>query len=551
MIVDSSELNDAQLANVDVCIIGAGAAGLTLACELDGTGLNVVLLEAGGVAHEPGLADYYTGTAAPPHPGLTEFRRLGLGGTTSLWGGRCIPLDPIDFERRDYVAHSGWPIGYDEVGRYYPRAMQYCDAGACDFTVAGSLKNPTPTVAGFDGRAVMFTDRIERYSLPTDFGRRYRRRIERSGNVTLVLHARCTRLRKRAGSQALESVELVDRAARVRRVQPRFAVLATGGIEVPRLLLNSDPDGALFGNGSDLVGRYYMCHFESTCGRLVANGAPVSFDFEKTRDGVYCRRRLGFAPATQREHRLLNGVYRLHFPDYSDPAHGSAVMSAIYLARATLPAEYRAVLRHNRHLGEGAALRPHLVNVARGLPQLARFAKDWLLKRQLARRKLPYTLIKNADGSFPIEFNSEQEPTPTNRIALLPESDRHGVRRVAVSWSIGAQEVEAACRSFILFRDTLQAGSSVSRLEFDAAQLAEQIRRAPPLGGHHIGTARMGATERQGVVGPDCSVFGVNNLFIASSAVFPTSGAANPTLTIVALALRLADHLKLMANPAA
>lgn len=547
MTLAALDLIDDQVLEARVCVVGAGAAGITLASELDGCGSSILLLEAGGLKPQADLADYYQGSATSPHADPTQFRRTIFGGTTGIWGGRCVALDPIDLQAREYVANSGWPIGFEELAKYYPAAMRYCDAGNFDFTLAGSLRKPTPTIAGFDGTGpdgsrIAMVDRIERYSLPTDFGSRYREKIRESRNVTALLGARCLRLIRAQGSDRLEAVEIVDRAGRRRRVRADMFVLATGGIEVPRLLLLSDPEGAGLGNRSDCVGRYYMCHFENTFGRIVPNGAEVAFQFERTTDGVYCRRQLRFTADAQQRHRLLNTAFRLHFPSYSDAAHGSAVMSGIYLAKSLLIPEYRTLLA----AGAEAPHSPtpaHIRNVLKGLPDLLRFSAEWLFRIQLAKRKLPYTLVPNADGTYPLEFNCEQTPLPSNRVTLAQEVDRHGLRRVNVAWRVSDEDADAACRAYLLLRDTLNR-SEACRLEFDETQLRERIGRSVPLGGHHIGTARMASTQRSGVVDENCAVFGVPNLYVASSAVFPTSSHANPTLTIVALALRLAAHLR-------
>src|ERR1700722_9951152 len=129
-----------------VCIIGAGAAGISLACELDGRGFDVLLMEAGGVASRVG--DFYEGSATPPHPHPRQFRRVGFGGTTGVWGGRCVPFDPIDFERRDYIANTGWPITYEDVARFYPSAMEFCDAGRFDFLAKTSLPGAGAIIRG-------------------------------------------------------------------------------------------------------------------------------------------------------------------------------------------------------------------------------------------------------------------------------------------------------------------------------------------------------------------------------------------------------------------
>jgi len=543
LIISSRDLTPSALEGIDVCVVGAGAAGITLACELDGCGLKVLVLEAGGFKPEASALDLQRGTVSPPHADLTQYRRSAFGGTTGLWGGRCVPLDPIDLEARDYVAHSGWPIGFAELAQHYPQALAYCDAGRFDFTADGSLAQPSATIEGFSSDETVTTDHIERYSLPTDFGERYRKRIAQSTNVTAVLHARCVRLHKRRGDDAIESLEFIDRASRRRCLRARAVVLAAGGIEVPRLLLASEPEGGGLGNRNDLVGRFYSCHFETTCARLFSNGARVAFEFEKTADGVYCRRQLRLSESTQRQHELLNMVFRLHFTEYSDPAHGSSVMSAIYLAKSMLPTEYRSILQHGKQSGGTRPVFPHVRNVVGGLPQLLKFGADWLFKMRLARRKVPYTLVRNADGSFPVEFNSEQSPSESNRVLLMQEADQHGMKRAQVIWRLQRSDAESAYRGFALLRNSINTRSRC-RLEFDDQRLLDQLRAAPPTGGHHMGTARMAITPYRGVVGPDCAVFAIPNLFIASSAVFPTSVCANPTLTIVAIAVRLARHLK-------
>jgi choline dehydrogenase-like flavoprotein len=538
----------ATRAATTVCIVGAGPAGITLACELDGAGYTVLLLEAGGFKPEPAVSDDHVGISHPPHPATTEFRRATLGGTSGIWGGRCVPLDPIDFEARDYVAASGWPIAYAEVARFYPRAMAYCDAGQADFSVAGSLPAAAPSTIGDlnDAAGVLLGDRIERYSLPTDFGKRYRQRLAASANVTVLLYARCTGLRRDAGDGRIGrigSVDVVDQAGRTLSISAEVVVLAGGGIEIPRLLLAADRNGTGLGNQHDNVGRYYGCHFENTVGRVVPGPGGIPFQFETTSDGVYCRRKLQFSAAAQRRHRLLNTAFRFHFTEYGDASHGSAVMSGIFLVKSALLPEYRAILHHNNPAATDSPASAHLRNVARRPHHLVRFGCQWLIGRVLAERKLPYTLVANADGSYPLEFNCEQTPLASNRITLDGTLDRHGMPRASIAWRLPEEDVDAALRGFAVLRDTLHHCSG-SRLHFDAATLREQLAASVPLGGHHIGTTRMAATPHDGVVDTNCAVFGLANLFIAGAAVFPTSGHANPTLTIVALALRLGEHLK-------
>jgi choline dehydrogenase-like flavoprotein len=543
MLTSLESVQAGSLLETVVCIVGAGAAGITLACELDGAPFKVLLIEAGGLKAALQVCADYGGVAAAPHPDPSQFRRFVFGGTTGIWGGRCVPFEAIDFERRDYIANSGWPIGYDEVARFYPRALDYCDAGKFDFSARSAIANAPPTIAGFGGGGKIDADAIERYSLPTDFGKKYRQKIERSANVTLVLNARALRLHKRGGEERIDGVELIDAAGRKRLVRATVFVLCVGGIETPRLLLASDGEGPGLGNRTDRVGRFYACHFENCIGKLVARDAAVVFDFEKTTDGVYSRRKLQFLPPTQRQHRLLNMAFRLHFPAYSDARHGSAVLSAIYLAKSALIPEYRDIMQHGADAPPASPAHAHLRNVMAGLPHMTKFGVDWLFLRQLARRKLPYTLIANADGSFPLEFNSEQTPLERSRVSLAGETDRHGMRRVRVDWFLSDDDVDAARRGFLLLRDVIGENSACT-VELDEEHLTGRLRRSIPVGGHHMGTARMAATPRDGVVDRDCALFELPNLYVASSAVFCTSSHANPTLTIVALAIRLAQTLK-------
>ncbi|HEY2383548.1 MAG TPA: NAD(P)-binding protein [Terriglobia bacterium] len=189
-----------------VCIIGAGPAGITLACELDGEPFDVLLLEAGETGVSGGSPEDYRGTAENPHPNPAEFRRFCLGGSSSVWGGRCVPYDPIDFERRDYVSNSGWPLSFADVAKHYPRAMEYCDAGRFDFSTNGSIARPAATIPGLAQHRDLQTDCIERYSLPTHFGARYRKKLQTSRNVTTMLQSRCIAINKRQGDDLVESI---------------------------------------------------------------------------------------------------------------------------------------------------------------------------------------------------------------------------------------------------------------------------------------------------------------------------------------------------------
>ena len=545
MIVNPQHLALDQPWDAAVCIVGAGAAGITLACELDGMGLPVLLLDAGAVAeHEVASQDPYAGSSEGLHPAPHFFRRRGFGGTTAIWGGRCVPYDPIDFETRPFVPDSGWPIRYEELARHYPKAMTYCDAGDFEFDARRAFASAGEAIAGMGDSPDLLSGTIERYSLPTDFGKRYRSRLAVSRNVSVLGQAQVLRLQRAPHAGRIEALQArIGENGPVLTVRARVFILATGGIETPRLLLASDPEGPGLGNTSDCVGRYYACHIENAIGVLRPARAGSAFDFETTRDGVYARRKLLFTPEAQRREGLLNMSFRLHYPDVSDAHHRSAVLSAVYLAKRTLIPEYRRILQHGRVDGAPVPLAPHLRNVAVGLPRLAHFGVDWLRRRTLARRKLPYVLVPNADGSYVLEFNAEQTPLRESRIVLTGNLDGFGVPRVHVGWRRAEQDVDSICRAYHLLRKRLHE-SGAATLTFDDGTLWEQVAASRPLGGHHIGTTRMAAHAKDGVVDGNAAVFDFPNLFIASASVFPTSSHANPTLTIVAMAIRLAAHVR-------
>lgn len=563
MILNPHQLDLTQPLRAQVCIVGAGAAGITLACELDGTGLSVLLLDAGPVDGRGEVSqDAYEGSSEGAHPTPRNFRRLGFGGTTAIWGGRCVPFDPIDFEPRDHVANSGWPIGYHEVARHYPKAMQYCDAGAFEFNAERAIAGGNSPVAGLADDSGIVVDQIERYSLPTHFGQRYRPKLVASTNVRVLGQTALLQLLRSADGQHIREAacRLLGRdgtpaGGPALRVQADHFVLATGGIETVRLLLASEREHGGLGNPHDNVGRYYTCHVENVVGSLrpiASVGAEPTRNalaFETTRDGVYARRKLLIAPDVQRRERVLNVAFRLHYPDVSDPSHGSAVLSAVYMAKRLLVPEHRRILQHGRGDGDLPRVQAaHLRNIALGLPGLVGFAADWVRRHTLASRKLPYVLVPNADGSHVLEFNAEQTPMRDSRIVLGGDLDASGLPRVHVQWRMGSEDVASISRACRLLRDRIAAGG-LCTLEFDDAQLPELVAASIPLGGHHIGGTRMAASAQQGVVDSDCTVFGLANLHIASAAVFPTSSHANPTLTIVALAVRLAGHLQSELRP--
>jgi choline dehydrogenase-like flavoprotein len=542
MIIDARELPAGHLLDADVAIVGAGPAGITLAHELMGSGLDVVLLEAGGRTADTQRLDGFTGEVLDParHPPLALYRVRGLGGGSTLWGGRCVPFDPIDLEARPHIPLSGWPLSYDELRLWYRRGLAYCEAGPFQFNAATALRPDAPAmVPDMPAGGEIACDGLERFSPPTDFGRRYRAALAASRDVTLVLDARCAGLDLAEGRQAVTALRCASETGNAFAVRARQVVLAAGALETTRLLLAA-------GAGNDWVGRCYMCHLEGKA--AVARfrpGSRVVFQYERDRDGVYVRRHFSLPPEVQKRRALTNVILRFEPPLIADPAHGDAVLSAMWLSRTFLKPEYERKLasfgyRGTETGGRRTLIARHLMNVTMGAPALARFGIDWTLRHVLASRKLPYVAVRGRDGAFTLDYNAEQVPNPDSRVTLSDQRDALGLPRLVVDWRATPQDVEGVIAAHRLLAEQLDH-SGCGRLEVDEDAIRHGYNA---VGGHHIGTTRMADTPARGAVDPQCRVFGLDNLYVAGAATFPTSSHANPTLTLVALAARLAGHLR-------
>lgn len=546
MIEDANLVPRGSQLQIDVCVVGGGAAGISLALSLSGSGMKVLLLESGRVGGDTRAQALYEGEVAderlhsPPH----RYRQRGLGGSTRIWGGRCMPFDPIDFEQRAHVSHSGWPIGYEDLHPYYVRANAWAEAGRYAYDARDALPTAPPLIAGFSSD-VAHTHGLERFSCPTDFGKRYEKRLAVARDVRVLRGANCTAVRLSRDGQQVVSLDIATLLGNRFHVVPKATVLAAGGLETARLLLCSNdvaPQGV--GNEHDVVGRYYMCHIAGNVGTLTIRGAPtrVRHGYEIAPDGVYCRRRITIAPAEQRRHNLLNAVARLHFAKITDPAHQSGVLSGLYLARSLISYEYAKRL-HDRKPSSADTLAQHLVNVVTDPLDTAAFLSHWLRHRTLAHRKFPSVILRNRANRFSLEVQSEQTPLPSSRVLLTEGSDSLGMRRLRVDWRYCQADIESVGRTLDLIAAEL-ARAGTGRFEYDAETLEEELLRYGAYGGHHVGTARMGSDVRTSVIDANCKVHSVSNLYVAGSAAFPTTSQANPTLTLIALSLRLADRLR-------
>ena len=528
-----------------LCVIGAGPAGLALALAFRNTSLAVTLVAGGGLDHDPAQQALYAGEVVDPalHSPTTEYRHRQLGGSSATWGGRCMPFDPIDFEARDWIEGARWPIGYDAVARHYPAANALAEAGDPIYDARAALPGAMRPMIEGASFADFDPDRIERFSCPTNFGARYRQHLQSAKNIRVLLNAHAVALRHGEGGR-IARVDLRTLGGRSFAIEAGTFVLATGGLETPRLLLTSrDRHANGIGNGGDWVGRNYLCHIAGTLGELRTDPGRtrVFHGYERAWDGTYCRRRLALRPEAQREHRVANAVLRLHHPRLPDPAHGRGILSAIYLAKPFISYEYSKRLHGGEAAGPGRLAR-HVFNVAREPFATAGFLINWARRRTLAARKFPSLIVEPRNGTFSLDIHAEQVPNTDSRVTLSARTDPFGMPQLRVDWRYRPLDLETIRVTLARLKSEL-AEAGAGELVYDEADIPGAMLREGAYGGHHIGTAKMAASPEDGVVDSDCRVFGTDNLYVAGSSVFPTSSQANPTLTILAMSLRLAEHL--------
>jgi hypothetical protein len=451
-----------------------------------------------------------------------------------------VPFDPIDFRARPWLGLGAWPIGADDLAPYLAPALDALAAGAAVFEAP----------LGVTADPAFRCDTLERWSNVPRIQKLHARALAERGDLLVALRATVTGFRCRPDG-GIAGIELDAGEEGRGEIPASRVVLAAGGNASTRLLLlEQERDPALFGGAGGPLGRFYMGHVSGQIADIVFENATLhdGLDYYVDAHGSYVRRRLVPAEATQAAERLANVAFWPVVPPIANAAHRSGPLSAVFLALSLAPLGRRLIAEPVRlkHVGPPPYRRAaHLGNVVRDLPRTLGFAPAFLWRNRVAKMRLPGFFLRNRARRYGLEYHAEQLPDPESRLTLGEARDRLGQRRLRIDLRFGPDDAASVVRAHAALEAWL-ARNRLARLEFYQAD--PEARMAVVLGNardgaHQVGTIRMAREPGEGVVDGRCRVFGTPGLYVVSTAVLPTSGQANPTLTAVQLGLRLADDL--------
>ncbi|MET0256270.1 MAG: GMC oxidoreductase [Luteibacter sp.] len=545
MILDYLDPSAPADLQADLCVIGAGPAGIAIARSFIGSSVTVCVVEGGGLGGEDRSQSLYEGVSAGDTPFNAGTSRMRVfGGSCTLWGGGCIPLADSDMTARDWVPDSGWPLRYADLAPWYAKAREFCRIDDTHTFGQGAFDGPTPRKPLDLDPDVLMNFIFARS--PVTFGEAYRDELGRAANITVLLHANLMELRSNDTASHIGEARIGSLDGRRGRVRARHYVLAAGGIENARILLLSDHVAAKgLGNDRDLVGRYFMDHPSGTIGTVHSDTPdrltrPYERTIGKARAPVASE--IGLSPQAQGRHRILNG--RVHpFAVEGEVPHGIRALRELRASLrpptrdegALLEARLNAALRN----GPGGAAVAVPQNLALTAMRLGLHIGD--IVRAVAQKVGDRPTVRSDRVALVGFF--EQAPNRDSRVALDDRRDALGLRRVRVEWRLTDLDRHTYRTLTVLTGDRL-ANACDGR--FEPAPWTVDGDLPPEVHGtaHHMGTTRMATDPSQGVVDTDGKVFGVGNLHVAGSSVFPTGGWAFPTFTLIALSLRLADQLR-------
>jgi GMC oxidoreductase len=565
LIISADTLADSSDLTAHLAVVGAGPAGIVIALEAAKSGYEVLLVESGYDRFDLHVQQLSDAAAWDPHrhaPMSVTVRRQ-LGGTSTIWGGRCVPYDRVDFDCRPYISGTAWPVSYEQLAPYFQRACDWLQCGRPVFDVRDMTHLPPSLVPGLpdaDGS----TATLERWSRSTDFARGYADALSQSNRVRVVTGLTCTEVVSEPGGTRADHLACRTLAGKRVSIQARSFVLACGGLETTRLLLASrGPHGGPPGDHSGHLGSWYMAHVDGVIANVRFSTPPRAtvFGFERDIDGTYVRRRFSISQDVQLKRQLPNIIAFLANPELADYRHRNGVLSLAYitlrspLGRLVSQPEQRLSVARDKAAGSvyhGAArapLGPHLMNMARDCRSVTRFAIGLGARRVMTRgRKTPgFFTAYSEENLYPLQYHGEQVPNRRSRVSLSANRDSVGMPKLKIDLRFLQQDVDGVLECHQVWDEYLRQ-NGCGRLEYLSDDPGSLAWRRMGGGSHQLGTTRMAARAEDGVVDEHLAVHGMSNLFVASSSAFLTSSQANPTFMIVTFALRLADRLTSVLN---
>lgn len=520
MLIDIAAADPREL-RTQVCVIGAGAAGITVATELARHGISVIVLEGGGRRFEERSQEpYRSEVVGLAHAGIHTLRFRALGGSTTRWAGQALPLQDIDFAVRSWVPESGWPLTPPELAPYLKRAEAILAIET--FGDSGESRWPSvlPPRPAFDERLLSMV--YSQFSPHPNFAEVSRDALETLSNIRVFLHANVTGIIVNPQGDSVDCVTAKDIGGHELNVVADHFVVCCGGIETARLLLSSTShsEGGI-GNGHDLVGRYFQDHPGFSVGEITGDAAREQLRPRK--DGG-----IKYLP-------LIRAAEQWQAATESLNCGASVVFEGAQLPGVEAGKSLVTALRERR-FGRGRL--EELRKIARHPLQLATAANRYYLRGAPSQ---------DTSGPMSLAIGIEQAPNPDSRVTLGESVDALGQRVARLDWRLGQLEI-ATARRFVEMAVGEMERLGLASVDMGAFSLSDDPGELSGVVvdiGHHMGTTRMATDPARGVVDANCTVHGVENLHIASCSVFPTSGVSNPTFTMLALSIRLADHLTL------
>lgn len=524
MFLDARRIPNGTSFDAAICVVGTGPAGLSLAHALSGTGHKVLLLEAGGhwtsaASQQLAIAESIGVPFLPAH----ISRRRAFGGTSRWWAGFCRPLDDEVFAQRPWIDGSGWPITRETLEPFYAQALELLDIDDPVWDPVEWQQGVREMLAPANGTSPLLP--VNLYRAPQRFlGARYRDAVRASATIDVMLNAHATAFAMNEEGTRVTAVAVRSPEGNELRVAARHFVLATGGIENARLLLLSNKVHRRgIGNDHDCVGRYLMNH-----PHLAAAWIPLH---DEARSGQRAR-----------SQRKVPEVQRVALSPERAAAEGIAQFSA-YLYPVAAP---------NHHPWARSVGYSSLISLL-GANRVAAVQQDPIPLVGAILKDIP-GLAKDIAGKVTNRFTdqpflcaiaeTEQVPNRESRVTLSGERDALGLPMATVDWRLTEQDKRTLTRGIEILDETFQACGFRPALR-ESWLLDEDLVHYPGEDwAHHAGTTRMSLNPRMGVVDTDCRIHGVANFYVAGCSVFPAEGMAPPTLTIMALALRLGAHIK-------